>query len=344
MVVIKRLLVVCAVLGAAAVVFAQSAPTASAIFHVICDSGCAGAPGAGGDGAILDGVSTAIRATVTGALALKVDGSAVTQPVSGAFWQATQPISGSVSVSNFPATQPVSGTFWQATQAVSIASMPSTPVTGTFWQATQPVSGTFWQATQPVSLAAVPVHDVGTITTAIVPGTGATNLGKAEDAGAVSGDTGVFGLLVRKDTNATLTSADGDYVQQSGDNYGTTFVRLDHPNRIRCTVTTSTATTITAVGGSCAAPGAGLSIYVTDIMFSSSAAGIAADAFPTLKYGTGGTCGTGVTVFWGALTAAAIRTADNFHTPIKIPANNEICWITTTAGSKFLVIGGFIAP
>jgi hypothetical protein len=37
-------------------------------------------------------------------------------------------------------TQPVSGTFWQVTQPVSIASMPSTPVTGTFWQATQPVS------------------------------------------------------------------------------------------------------------------------------------------------------------------------------------------------------------
>ena len=35
---------------------------------------------------------------------------------------------------------PVSGTFFQATQPVSIASMPSTPVTGTFWQATQPVS------------------------------------------------------------------------------------------------------------------------------------------------------------------------------------------------------------
>jgi hypothetical protein len=50
-------------------------------------------------------------------------------PVTGTFWQATQPVSGTVSVGNFPATQPV-----------SIASMPSTPVTGTFWQATQPVS------------------------------------------------------------------------------------------------------------------------------------------------------------------------------------------------------------
>ena len=48
-------------------------------------------------------------------------------------------------------TTAVTGTFWQATQPVSIASMPTTAVTGTFWQATQPVSGTFWQATQPVS-------------------------------------------------------------------------------------------------------------------------------------------------------------------------------------------------
>jgi hypothetical protein len=48
-------------------------------------------------------------------------------------------------------TQPVSGTFWQATQPVSIATMPSTPVTGTFWQATQPVSGTV-TANQPSGL------------------------------------------------------------------------------------------------------------------------------------------------------------------------------------------------
>src|SRR6516162_3208850 len=40
---------------------------------------------------------------------LRVDGSAVTQPVSGTFWQATQP---------------VSGTFWQATQPISAASLP----------------------------------------------------------------------------------------------------------------------------------------------------------------------------------------------------------------------------
>lgn len=100
-----------------------------------------------------------------------------TVPVTGTFWQATQPISGTVGISGAVA---VTGSFYQATQPVSIASMPTTPVTGTFWQATQPVSGpltdaqlraqavpvslasttvtgsvavtgTFWQATQPVS-------------------------------------------------------------------------------------------------------------------------------------------------------------------------------------------------
>jgi len=63
------------------------------------------------------------------ATAVKTDGSAVTQPVSG--------------------TVAVTGAY-QATQPVSIATMPSTPVTGTFYQ-----------ATQPVSLAALPALAVG---------------------------------------------------------------------------------------------------------------------------------------------------------------------------------------
>jgi len=41
------------------------------------------------------------------------------QPVTGAFFQTTQPVSGSVSVSNFPSSQAVTGTFFQATQPVS---------------------------------------------------------------------------------------------------------------------------------------------------------------------------------------------------------------------------------
>ena len=60
-------------------------------------------------------------------------------PVSGTFWQATQPVSGSVSVNNLPASQAVTGTFWQATQPVSgpvtntqlIARLPILSLSGT---------------------------------------------------------------------------------------------------------------------------------------------------------------------------------------------------------------------
>jgi hypothetical protein len=116
-------------------------------------------------------------------------------------------------------------------------------------------------------------------------------------------------------------------------------------SQFRCTVAVSTATTIQAVGGSCAAPGAGLSLYVTDVVFATSAAAAAtADTMPTLKYGTGGTCGTGTTVFWLGLTTANSTIVNSLATPIKIPANNEICWIMTTVGSKTLVVTGFVAP
>ena len=75
----------------------------------------------------LSAVNTKIPSNLTvSSTRLLVDGSGVTQPVS----LATAP------------TTPVTGTFWQATQPVSLATAPTTPVTGTFWQATQPVSAT----------------------------------------------------------------------------------------------------------------------------------------------------------------------------------------------------------
>lgn len=69
------------------------------------------------------------------------------------------------------ATGPVTDTQLRATAVpVSMATAPTTPVTGNFWQATQPVSGTFWQATQPVSgtvTATGPVTDTQLRATAV---------------------------------------------------------------------------------------------------------------------------------------------------------------------------------
>ena len=61
-------------------------------------------------------------------------------------------------------------------------------------------------------LAANSGVDIGDVdVTSIVAGTGATNLGKAEDAAHSSGDTGVMALAVRNDDVANLAGADGDY-------------------------------------------------------------------------------------------------------------------------------------
>jgi hypothetical protein len=61
-------------------------------------------------------------------------------------------------------------------------------------------------------LAANTGVDIGDVdVTSIVPGTGATNLGKAEDAGHSSGDVGVAAMTVRQDTAAALGGTNADY-------------------------------------------------------------------------------------------------------------------------------------
>jgi len=128
-----------------------------------------------------DGDVCALQLDVNGNLKVTFTSSGP-QEVTGTFWQDVQPISGTISVHNFPttfaltgtfwqATQPVSGTFWQATQpvsgTVSVSNFPATqPVSGTVavsnFPSTLAVTGTFWPATQPVSIAAPVVLAAGT--------------------------------------------------------------------------------------------------------------------------------------------------------------------------------------
>lgn len=60
-------------------------------------------------------------------------------------------------------------------------------------------------------------------TTTLTPGTGASNLGKAEDAAHTTGDVGVFSLGVGNEAQSTL-AADGDYVGLAVDTKGNTLV------------------------------------------------------------------------------------------------------------------------
>lgn len=138
----------------------------------------------GPDGSAADTSSTnPMPVTISGTLTTNANITNVSIPVTGTFWQATQPVSiaATVNTNITNASIPVTGTFWQATQpisgtvavsnfpatqAVSIATMPTTPVTGTFWQATQPVS---IAATVNVSAVQSGTWNVGTLTSITNP-------------------------------------------------------------------------------------------------------------------------------------------------------------------------------
>lgn len=118
------------------------------------------------------------------------------------------------------------------------------------------ISNTSFAATQ-ATAASLNATVVGTgtfsvQTTSAVPGTGSTNLGKAEDAGHTSGDTGVMALGVRNDTLAATTNATADYTQLSTDQAGIVLTagapRALKANQVT-TITSSTAETtiVTAV-------------------------------------------------------------------------------------------------
>jgi hypothetical protein len=70
-------------------------------------------------------------------------------------------------------------------------------------------------------LAANTGVDIGDVdVTSIIPGTGTTNLGKAEDAAHTSGDTGVVPLAKRTDSAANSAGTDGDYCTINADANG----------------------------------------------------------------------------------------------------------------------------
>lgn len=183
--------------------------------------------------------------------------------------------------------------------------------------------------------------------TSVVPGTAATALGKAEDAGHTTGDTGVFALGVRNESTTQITSADLDYSPLSVDAYGDQFVRMDHQNRINCSAD-NIAATLTELTG-CSAPGAG-SIYIQTVVAQSTTA--TGGQF-LLRQGTGTNCGTGTaSVFPSSATAARWSAPANTGSPfavtlvppIKLTALNALCVLGVATNTTTITATGFIAP
>ena len=133
--------------------------------------------------------------------------------------------------------QPVSGTFFQSTQPVSLASVPSHAVTN---------AGTFLVQS---TLSAADGVDIGDVDVAsVVPGYAATSLGKREDDAHSNLDVGVMSLAVRNDDVAAIGSADGDYaplqVNAAGSLYTTDAT--GEAGSILVTGTDTVTTTVTA--------------------------------------------------------------------------------------------------
>ena len=110
--------------------------------------------------------------------------------------------------------------------SVSAVSLPLP--TGASTAAKQPTIGTAGAAS--VDVLSIQGIAGGTAlsvqTTSEIPGVGATNLGKAEDAVHASGDTGVLSLAVRRDANTSLVDATGDYAPFQVDATGSLKVAI----------------------------------------------------------------------------------------------------------------------
>jgi hypothetical protein len=105
-------------------------------------------------GAVTENNFAPVRISSRRALLVEGVASGTAMPVSGTFWQATQP----VSLASVPAHDVTNaGTFAvQAAQSGTWTVQPGNTANTTAWKVdgsavTQPVSGTFWQATQPIS-------------------------------------------------------------------------------------------------------------------------------------------------------------------------------------------------
>ena len=127
------------------------------------------------------------------------------------------------------------------------------------------------------------VTSVTAIGASVTTGTSAAHVGKAEDAAASSGDTGVFVLGVRNDTLATATtSTDADYSQLSVDSLGR-LITTHAPHGImvhgNASATGTSDTSLVAAGG------ASIKNYITDILAANTGA---STTLLTIKDGSGG--------------------------------------------------------
>lgn len=178
--------------------------------------------------------------------------------------------------------------------------------------------------------------DIGdTDVTSVIPGTAATNLGKAEDAAHASGDVGVMALAVRKDVAVATAAAADDYVPLQTDAEGRLWVNDRPPVIWSAFHDAAAAHTDIALQ---AAPGAGLSLYVTDFIVTN-------DSTLAITIKLEEDTASGKT----AKTAIQYVPKDGgfvmkFETPIKLTADKDLGFTSTGTSNFGVEVHGFTAP
>lgn len=307
--------------------------------HIVCDSGCGGAASFQDDGAftfgttavnisggVLDDVATA-TCTENSACAPRITAQ------KGVHVNLRNNAGAEVGTSGAPLRTDPTGTTTQ-------------PVSGTVTANQGTANATPWNENvaqvggASVSTAASGVQKVGVV----------GNAGAAFDA--ANNAAAPANVLVGGAETATQTSTQpaaataGNVRRVVAGTDGVLFVKQGGPVQWQCNLGTI-GTTLTQCQ---AAPGAGLRLYITDILAVSSTT---TSGLFTLRFGTGSNCGTGTgNVFFNSASASIPNGANNatsvkpisFITPVAITANNAVCVLGVATNTTNIMISGYTAP
>lgn len=155
-------------------------------------------------------------------------------------------------------------------------------------------------------------------TTSLTPGTAAGNLGKAEDAAAASGDTGVMALGVRRDTLTSSSSATGDYNELAVTQYGAQLIKSEDKHARTYSASASTAPALGATDFMFIPGNGTTTVYITKIIVSGLATTARLQDIQLIKRTTANTGGTS-----SSMSVAQHDSADAVPstTPITYTAN-----------------------
>ena len=338
--------------------------TTNKALRVNCILGCGGGVGGG----LTDAELRASAVPVSGnwltdaqlrAVAVAISGTVSISgsvAVTGTFWQATQPVSGTVTIGTFPDNEPFnlaqvngvtvaagSGAATTGTLRVTLATDIGLPAGSNFLGN---VAVTAFPDNEPINVAQLAGAAVSTAASGVQKVGIVGNAGAALDAAnnaAMPANALVQGVQTAT-IDATPTAATaGNLRYQLGSTEGVTYVQEGGPLRFSCFVQAVTVMTQCR-----AAPAAGLRAYVTSVSMSNLAATV-----QTLDvvFGTGVNCATAPTALthkWqfgtNALTTSPFVVAHHFPTPLVPTAANAICVRPSAATSFGATITGFIAP